>query len=57
MNFGNKSLRLNFLLQLTLMEAKAAFSPSVFLSENLIPHKVGTNDKINLECIGIGNLG
>lgn len=58
MNFDSKSSRRNFLRQLSLITATTALS-SLSLNElaakNPKPRKVGSNEKVNLACIGIGN--
>lgn len=60
MNIDNKTSRRNFLRQLSLITASAALSPIAFselAAKNPKPRKVGSNEKVNLACIGIGNRG
>lgn len=58
MDFNSKSSRRNFLRQLSVITATTALS-SLSLSElsakNPKPRKIGTTEKVNLACIGIGN--
>ena len=60
MSFDSKSSRRNFLKQLSVITATTAlssFSIHSLSAENPKPRKVGTNEKVNLACIGIGNRG
>lgn len=60
MNLDSKSSRRNFLRQLTVLTATTALSgiPLEKLSaKSAEPRKVGSNEKVNLACIGIGNRG
>lgn len=60
MNSNSKSSRRDFLRQLSLITATTAFS-SVYIpaysSQRTKPRKIGSNEKVNLACIGIGNRG
>jgi len=58
MALNDKSSRRHFLKQLSILTATAAFSPSLInelSAKNPIPRKVGSNEKVNLACIGVGN--
>jgi predicted dehydrogenase len=58
MDFNSKSSRRNFLRQLSVIAATTALAtmPIPKLSaKNHKPRKVGSNEKVNLACIGIGN--
>ncbi len=58
MDLKNKSSRRQFLKQLSILTASAAFAPSLLnelSAQNAMPRKVGTNEKVNLACIGVGN--
>jgi len=58
MDFNSKSSRRNFLRQLSVITATTAISSFAFTelsAKNPKPRKVGTNEKVNLACIGIGN--
>ena len=58
MNFESKTTRREFLRQLTIITASTALSSFAFTelsAKNLRPRKVGSNEKVKLACIGVGN--
>ena len=60
MNFHTNSSRRDFLRQLSLLTAATAVSAlpiSTTSAKKYKPRKIGTNEKVNLACIGIGNRG
>lgn len=60
MDFHSNSSRRDFLRQLSLLTAATAVSAlpiSTTSAKKYKPRKIGTNEKVNLACIGIGNRG
>jgi predicted dehydrogenase len=60
MDFQTNSSRRDFLRQLSLLTAATAVSAlplSDLSAKKVKPRKIGTNEKVNLACIGIGNRG
>jgi len=60
MDYHTNSSRRDFLRQLSLLTAATAVSAlpvSTLSAKKVKPRKIGTNEKVNLACIGIGNRG
>ena len=60
MEYHSKSSRRDFLRQLSIITASTAIaglSIESLSAKNPKPRKIGTTEKVNLACIGIGNRG
>ena len=60
MDINDKSPRRNFIRQMSALTAAAALSGlsiETLMANNPKPRKIGSSEKINLACIGIGNRG
>jgi cell division GTPase FtsZ len=60
MELKSKTTRRDFLRQLSVLTASTAIaglSIESLSAKNPKPRKIGTNEKVNIACIGIGNRG